>query len=81
MRAHPPAARRVAAAVRGALLRLVLLVIIVDALFIAGYFLFHLEAASPPARIGYAAAWTVVTLLLVLQGLTRVRALRGRPGA
>jgi hypothetical protein len=67
--------------VRGALLRLVLLVIIVDALFIAGYFLFHLEAASRPARIGYTAAWTVVTLLLVLQGLTRVRALRGRPGA
>jgi hypothetical protein len=66
--------------VRGALLRLVLLVGVVDALFIAGYFLFHLETASQPARLGYTAVWTVVTLLLVVRGLTRIRALRGRPG-
>jgi hypothetical protein len=66
--------------VRSALLRLVLLVVAVDALFIAGYFLFHLETASQAARIGYTATWTVVTLLLVLQGLARVRALRGRAG-
>lgn len=65
---------------KGALLRLILLVAVVDALFITGFFLFHLEAASQPVRVGYTAAWTVVTLLLVLHGLTRVRAVRRRPG-
>ena len=30
------------------------------------------------AKIGYTAAWTVVTLLVVLRGLARIRARRGR---
>jgi hypothetical protein len=53
-------------------------VLVVDALFIAGYFLFHLAAAGDPAKIGYTAGWTVVTLLVVLRGLTRMRSLRRR---
>jgi hypothetical protein len=53
-------------------------VLVVDALFIAGYLLFHLDAARDPAKIGYTAAWTVVTLLVVLRGLTRIRSLRRR---
>jgi hypothetical protein len=64
--------------VRGELFRLVLAVVLVDALFIAGYYLFQLERASPPFKIGYTAAWTAVTLLIVLRALTRIRALRGR---
>ncbi len=52
----------------------------VDVLFIVGYFAFRLHAASDGAKIGYAAAWTVVTLLVVLRGLARIRALRGRGG-
>jgi hypothetical protein len=56
-------------------------VLVVDAVFIAGYFLFHLDAALDPAKIGYTAVWTVVTLLVVLRGLTRIRSLRRRGGA
>jgi hypothetical protein len=56
-------------------------VLVVDAVFIAGYFLFHLAAARDPAKIGYTAVWTVVTLLVVLRGLTRIRSLRRRGGA
>ena len=56
-------------------------VLAVDALFIAGYFLLHLDAAGDPAKMGYTAAWTAVTLLVVLRGLTRIRSLRGRGGS
>ena len=52
----------------------------VDLLFILGFFAFHLDAASSGAKIGYTAAWTVVTLLVVLRGLARIRARRGRGG-
>ena len=65
---------------RRELLRLVLAVALVDALFIAAYYLFHLERGSRSIRIGYTAAWTTVTLLLVLCGLGRIRGLRARRG-
>jgi hypothetical protein len=64
--------------VKRELLGLVLAVVLVDALFIAGYFLFRLEHASNPLKIGYTAAWTAVTLLIVLRALTRIRTLRRR---
>jgi hypothetical protein len=64
--------------VRKELLLLVALVLAVDALFIAGYYLFDLRAASNPLKIGYTAVWTAVTLVVVLRGLIRLRALRGR---
>jgi hypothetical protein len=67
--------------VKRELLLLVAAVLVVDALFIAGYFLFRLDAAGDPAKIGYTAAWTVVTLLVVLRALTRIRSLRGRGGS
>jgi hypothetical protein len=63
------------------LLRLLAAVLVVEALFIPGYFLFHLDAASDLTKIGYTAVWTVVTLLVVVRGLTRMRALRRRGGA
>ena len=63
---------------RRQLLLLVAAVVVVDACFIAGYFLFDLNTSGNPARIGYTAAWTVVTLLVVLRFLTRIRSLRGR---
>jgi Kef-type K+ transport system membrane component KefB len=64
--------------VRRELLRLVLAVVVVDVLFIAGYYLFRLAHASDPMRVGYAAAWTAVTLVIVLRALVRVRAMRSR---
>jgi NADH:ubiquinone oxidoreductase subunit H len=57
---------------------LVLAVILVHALFLGGYHLFLLEHASPAVKIGYTVAWTAVTLLVVLRGLVRIRALRAR---
>jgi hypothetical protein len=64
--------------VRRELLWLVLAVVVVDALFIGGYFLFRLEQASTPFKIGYTAAWTVATMGVVLRALTRIRTLRRR---
>jgi hypothetical protein len=64
--------------VKRELLRLVLAVVLVDALFIAGYYLFYLELASSALKIGYTMAWTAVTLFIVLRALTRIRALRRR---
>ena len=61
---------------RRELLHLVLAVLLVDALFIAAYFFFHLERAAVPAKVGFAAAWTVVTLVIVLRALARIRARR-----
>jgi hypothetical protein len=66
--------------VRRELLHLVLAVALVDALFIAGYYLFHLERGSQSIRIGYTATWTAVTLLVVLRGLARIRERRARRG-
>jgi hypothetical protein len=56
-------------------------VLAVDALFIAAYFLFHLDAAGDAVKMGYTAVWTVATLLVVLRGLTRIRFLRRRGGS
>lgn len=60
------------------LLVLLASVLLVDALFIAGFFLFHLATAGDLAKLGYTGGWTIVTLLVVLRGLTRIRALRRR---
>jgi hypothetical protein len=63
---------------RRELFLLLVAVLLVEALFIPGYFLFHLDAASDLAKLGYTTVWTVVTLLVVLRGLSRIRTLRGR---
>ena len=59
---------------------LALAVVVVDALFIAGYFLFHLERLGGPVKLAYTAAWTIVTLAVVLRALIRIRSLRVRGG-
>lgn len=60
-------------------LALVVLVLIVDGLFIGGYFAAGLVRASTAAKLGYTAAWTLVTMVVVLRGLTRIRAIRSGP--
>jgi hypothetical protein len=54
----------------------VLAVGLVHALFIAGHRLLGLPRAAPPLKIGYTAAWTAITLLIVLRSLLRIRRLR-----
>jgi hypothetical protein len=78
VRGAAPFRRRPAERVKRELLFLVGAVLVVDALFIAGYFLFRLPDASPAIKVVYTAAWTLLTLLVVLRALTRMRALRGR---
>lgn len=67
---------------RGALkrevLRLVGLVLLVDGVFIAYYYIAGLATASANLKSGYMIAWTVVTVAVVLRGLGRVRAARVR---
>ena len=62
--------------VKREVVRLVVLVLVVDGVFIAGYFAAGLVHASAAAKLGYTAVWTLVTLVVVLRGLTRIRALR-----
>jgi hypothetical protein len=64
--------------VKRQLFLLVVAVVVVDALFIAGYFLFRLRAAGNAVLVAYTAAWTAVTLLVVLYFLTRIRSFRRR---
>jgi hypothetical protein len=64
--------------VKRELLVLVGAVAVVDALFIAGYFLFRVPAAGPSIKVAYTAVWTLLTLWVVLRSLGRMRALRGR---
>lgn len=66
--------------VKREVISLVVLVLIVDGLFIAGYFAAGLAHASAVAKIVYTGGWTVVTMLVVLRGLARIRALRAGPG-
>jgi hypothetical protein len=65
-------------ALRREVLRLVGLVLLVDGIFIAGYFVAGLTAASANLTFGYMIVWTAVTLAVVLRGLGRVRAARLR---
>jgi hypothetical protein len=70
---------------RSELLRLVIGVFVIDLLAIGAYVFGGFGAASPRARIIFAAAWTFATLVVVLIGLRRLRearlqALRRPPG-
>lgn len=62
--------------VRKEALVLVGLVLVVDAVFVAAYFLAKVQHASDPIKLAFTIIWTVVTLAAVLRGLTRIRAAR-----
>lgn len=59
--------------VQKATLTLVGLVLAIDALAIGAYFLFDLARASEQVRLGFVAAWTGVTLVVVLTQIRRIR--------
>ena len=60
---------------------LVGLVLAVDAIFIAVYFGAGIERASDRVKIAFTVVWTVINLIVVLRGLTRIRSARvNRPG-
>jgi hypothetical protein len=63
---------------RREVLLLVAVLLGLDVLFIAIYFLFHLRSASTTGKIVFTAVWTLAVLLLALRGLSRVRSARLR---
>lgn len=62
--------------VRREALSLVGLVLAVDLVFVALYFLTRLQRAPDGAKVAFTAVWTLLTLAVVLRGLTRIRASR-----
>lgn len=62
--------------VRRAVVRLVVSVLVLDALAVAVYVLGGLTAAAPRTRVTFAVVWTIASLVAVLIGLRQVREAR-----
>jgi hypothetical protein len=62
--------------IRKELFRMVALVVLLDALAIAGYHYTRLRDASADAKLTFTAVWTAVTLVVVLTSLRRIRLAR-----
>lgn len=62
--------------VRREALVLVLVVLAVDAAFIAVYFLTQLRHAAGDVKLAFTVVWTLVTLAVVIRGLSRIRSAR-----
>jgi len=72
-----PAARTM----RRHLLEMIGLVIALDAVTIGIYYAVGMKSRPPRVQLAFTAVWTVLTLLVVLRGMGRVRAARlGRRG-
>ena len=61
---------------RREVLWLVVAVLVVDAIFIGAYFVGRVRSASDPIKLAFTALWTLVTLGVVIRGLSRVRKAR-----
>jgi hypothetical protein len=55
---------------------LVALVLAVDLVFVAAYFLTRVRSASDAVKLGFTVLWTLATLAVVVRGLTRLRKAR-----
>jgi hypothetical protein len=55
---------------------LVAAVLLVDALFVAVFFLAGLRTTTDTVKVGFTVVWTLVTLGVVLRGLSRIRRVR-----
>ncbi|HEX5574302.1 MAG TPA: hypothetical protein VFX42_00410 [Gemmatimonadales bacterium] len=64
---------------RREVLLLVAMVLVVDLVFVAAYFLARLRTSSDSVKLGFTALWTLATLGVVLRGLTRLRRSRINP--
>ena len=63
-------------ALRREVLILVGLVVVIDLVFIAAYFLGGIDRSSDQMKLLFTVAWTVITLIVVLRGLLRIRQAR-----
>lgn len=62
--------------VRREVLSLVIAILGVDAGFVALYFLLQVRDASDSSKIAFTALWTLLTLGVIIRGLSRVRRIR-----
>lgn len=67
-----------AAEMKRYLIRMVLAVIAIDAIAIGIYYGLHVRSAAPRTQALFTGAWTLLTLVVVLTGMTRIRAARVR---
>ncbi len=65
-------------AVRREALFLVGLVVVIDLVFIAAYFLGGIDRSSDRLKLLFTVIWTMITLAVVLRGLLRIRKARVR---
>jgi hypothetical protein len=63
-------------AIRREVLILVGLVVVIDLIFIAAYFLGGIDRSSDQMKLLFTVGWTVITLVVVLRGLLRIRQAR-----
>jgi hypothetical protein len=66
----------VASALGREVLLLVALVLALDAVFVAIYFMGNVRGASVPAKLVFTAAWTLAILVIAIRGLSRIRSAR-----
>lgn len=57
-------------------LLLVAVVLALDAVFVAIYFLGNVRGASGPAKVVFTAVWTLAILAIAVRGLSRIRGAR-----
>jgi hypothetical protein len=74
--AHPR--RAVVAELRRLLLQMVAAVVVLDVAAIALYYGLHIQRTTPRTQALFTGTWTVLTLIIVLGGLGRIRAARRR---
>lgn len=65
-----------ARAMRRHLIEMIALVVVLDAITIGIYYAVGMTSRAPRVQIAYTAVWTVLTLLIVLRGMNRVKAAR-----
>ena len=63
-------------AVRREVLILVGLVVLIDLIFIAAYILGGIDRSTDQMKLLFTVVWTVITLVVVLRGLLRIRRAR-----
>jgi hypothetical protein len=59
-------------------LLLVAVVLALDAMFVAIYFMGNVRRASDPAKVAFTAVWTLAILVIAIRGLARIRSARLR---
>ena len=61
---------------RREVLLLLVLVLVLDAVFVAIYFMGNVRGASDPAKVVFTAVWTLAILVVAIRGLSRIRSAR-----